>query len=153
MPRLTYIKQDVSRLYADFSPTVSLQPARDRVYPKAGVFTIKEAGPKRTFRVRPLSVSANRSDVYAAGHKVMEKAGPSVFGFFSRPPIEGQLLRLLWIAHVGGGHVFQHLVQILVRLPTGHRQVVEQPVTAILRIGAGHFAVILGDEVERVLHE
>ena len=64
-----------------------------------------------------------------------------------------ELLRLLGIAHIGGSHVFQHLAQVFVRLPAGHGQVVEQPVAAVLRSGAGHFAVILGDEAERVLHE
>ena len=49
--------------------------------------------------------------------------------------------------------MLQHLGQVFAGLVAGHGEVVQQPVAAVGRGGAGHFALVAGDEAEGVAHQ
>lgn len=48
---------------------------------------------------------------------------------------------------------FQHLGQVLAGFPTGHGEVLQQIVAAILGGGSGDFAFVVGDEAEGLNHQ
>ena len=52
-----------------------------------------------------------------------------------------------------GLDVVEHLVEEFPGLPSGHGQVVEQPVAAVLWRGTGNLAFIVGNEAERAPHQ